>query len=365
MVTLSPSVKVVSTTHTPPLEKTIQGNIPVHYLRSYAPLWHRLGQKIYWGVQGKRLGSVAIGLRLLVKKYEIDAILVHYLGTVARFQHLWGEVDLPIYAHCHGFDVTWDLRHSDPPHPPVHSESYQSCLMGLPDNFTFIANSRYSAKRLREIGIPPRRIIVKYIGVPVSPVFPERESFEGGRKLSILYLGRLIDCKGPDKVIQAFELASKKGLNGELVVAGDGPLRGICETLRNRSPFRERIKILGIVDAETGKRLRKNADIFTAHNCKGPQTNQEEALGVSILEAMADGLPVVAGSSGGVLETVVDGETGFLVPPGDVERHADALLQLSHDEELRKKMGYRGWLRVKENFSEEKERLEFQRIFQN
>ncbi|MCH8923254.1 MAG: glycosyltransferase, partial [Planctomycetes bacterium] len=71
----------------------------------------------------------------------------------------------------------------------------------------------------------------------------------------------------------------------------------------------------------TGERLRAEADIFTAHNCTGPITRQEEAFGVSIVEAMAAGLPVVSGRSGSLPEIVEDRVDGILVEPGDREAH--------------------------------------------
>jgi len=104
------------------------------------------------------------------------------------------------------------------------------------------------------------------------------------------------------------------------------------------------------VDADTGARLRREADIFTAHNCTGEVTNQEEAFGVSFAEASADGLPVVTGRSGGIPEIVEDGVTGILFEPGDVEAHAEALLMLASDPERRARMGEAAWRRARERF---------------
>jgi glycosyltransferase involved in cell wall biosynthesis len=73
----------------------------------------------------------------------------------------------------------------------------------------------------------------------------------------------------------------------------------------------------------------------------------------AILEAMAAGLPVVATAVGGTPEVVVDGVTGFLVPPRDPEALADAILCLLRDPELRKRMGTVGRARVTEHFSVE------------
>jgi glycosyltransferase involved in cell wall biosynthesis len=151
-------------------------------------------------------------------------------------------------------------------------------------------------------------------------------------------------------------------MDGQLVIAGDGPLRTMCELLRARSSFRERIALLGAVDAPTGERLRTEADIFTAHNCRGPLSHQEEAFGVSVVEAMAAGLPVVSGRSGSLPELIEHGREGLLVEPGDVEGHADAFLRLASDPGLRQSMGEAGWRRAKERFSCERERGQLRAI---
>lgn len=68
------------------------------------------------------------------------------------------------------------------------------------------------------------------------------------------------------------------------------------------------------------------------------------------VEAMASGRPVVASNVGGLADSVVNGETGFLVPPGDAEALADKLRELLDDPELRAEIGRRGRARVEENF---------------
>jgi len=104
------------------------------------------------------------------------------------------------------------------------------------------------------------------------------------------------------------------------------------------------------------------ADIFTQHNIQGEITRQSEAFGVSIIEAMAHGLPVVCTKHGGVIESVVDGETGFMCDPGDIEAQADAFLKLANNIELRQNMGDAGRKRVAEYFNPEQEALQLREI---
>ena len=284
---------------------------------------------------------------------EIDVIFINYLSLSYDLKDVLLDTDLPIVIHTHGYDITWDLL-SRETGKMVYNESYLHFAKNISRKALFIANSNYSKNKIMKIGISADRIVVKKFGV----------SIEGQRKIDnktaaikILYIGRLIECKAPDLVIRAFELACDRGLDGELIIAGGGNLGTLCESLRERSTYKEKIKLLGFVSAEEGARLRSECDIFTAHNCKSATTNQVEAFGVSIIEAMAAGLPVVTGRSGGVVDSIIDGETGFLVTPGDIEEHASKFLELATNPALRMSMGDNAIKRVKNCFSLEGEKM--------
>jgi len=289
-----------------------------------------------------------------IKSRGVKSVLCHFLSFAIELKPAWNACDIPLYVHCHGQDVTWDLRRSDNPNKCMHPPDYQDEVRKLSQRATIIANSETTRQRLLAIGVEESRIVVKYLGVPVPLDEPPQTDATDG--CNILFLGRLVDCKGPDLVIKAFEQAAERGLNGRLIMAGDGPMRPQCEQLRNNSVYKDRISMLGAVSPAEGQRLRENATIFTAHNCFGAVSRQEEAFGVSVVEAMAAGLPVVSGRSGGLIETVVDGETGYLIDPLSIQQHADALLRLAGDASLRRRLGIAGWKRALSCFSVEREK---------
>ncbi|HPK75784.1 MAG TPA: glycosyltransferase [Candidatus Latescibacteria bacterium] len=242
----------------------------------------------------------------------------------------------------------------------VHSEDYEDQVRQIPSSVTFITPCCSVKKRLVGIGIEPNRIRVRKFGIPSDAVFRPRPARREG--VTVLYLGRLADCKGPDLVIRAFEMACDRGLSGNLIVAGDGPLNVACQLIVDRSKWRDRVTLLGAVDAQTGEKLRRSADVFTAHSCRGPITNQEEAAGIAFLEAMGSGLPVVTGRSGGITEYIVDGDNGLFFEPGDVETHADLLLRLANDPAMRSEIGRRAWETVKTDYPLENDSVEFPKI---
>lgn len=288
-----------------------------------------------------------------IKRADITRILCHYGEFAARFMDVWRTVDTPLYIHFHGYDATFDLRRADNAHKQHFPASYLPAIKELADRAILIANSRFTESLLVDAGIPSGRIEVKHLGVASPDTIKKHGKVADIR---ILHLGRLVDFKSPDRTIMAFEMARSRGLQGQLVIAGDGPLRVTCELLRMRSPYGDSIEILGEVNAEYAQRLLSEADIYTQHNIKGEISRQTECFGVSVVEAMAMGLPIVGTRSGGVQETVVDGVTGFLVAPGDVEAQAEALLRLGADADLRQRLGDAGHMRVKARFSMELER---------
>ncbi len=93
--------------------------------------------------------------------------------------------------------------------------------------------------------------------------------------------------------------------------------------------------------------LHKAFDIFV-------MSSVTEGLGTSLLDAMAAGKPIVATRTGGIPEVVVEGETGFLVPPRDHEAMAEAIVRLLQDEPLRRQMGNAGRARARSLFSTER-----------
>ena len=141
----------------------------------------------------------------------------------------------------------------------------------------------------------------------------------------VLYAGRLSPEKG---VLELLEAA-----NGiPLVVAGDG-------ALRDRVP-----NALGFVPHDELVRLYERSAVVAVPSYR-------EGFGVVCAEAMAHGRPVVASAVGGLLDLVVDGETGLHVPPGDVGALRAALARLLGDRDLRRRLGDAARERIRERFS--------------
>ena len=163
----------------------------------------------------------------------------------------------------------------------------------------------------------------------------------------VLGLSRLVPRKGFDVVIDAV-----RALDGvQLAIAGDGRDR---KRLERHADGATDVRFLGRVDDADLPALYGSADAF-AMCCRDRWGGLEaEGFGIVFLEAAACGVPAVAGRSGGAHEAVVDGETGFVVPPRDVAAVRASLGKLCSDEELRARMGTAARRRAEDEFSYER-----------
>ncbi|MFL6102042.1 MAG: glycosyltransferase family 4 protein, partial [Actinomycetes bacterium] len=185
----------------------------------------------------------------------------------------------------------------------------------------YLTVSRFSAEVL---GAPPARTEVIYGGADPRRFAPQ----PGGDRDGVLFVGRLTPHKGVDRLIRA--LPARAGLR----IAGSGghdprpPERDYPDLLRRLAEGRD-VRFLGPASEEDLPGLYRSAAVLAMpsvdRTCYGRPVPVSELLGLTALEAMASGTPVVASRIGGLAEVVVDGETGFLVEPGDLAALHDRL----------------------------------------
>jgi len=196
------------------------------------------------------------------------------------------------------------------------------------------------ASAARELGTAagtclPERSVVIHNAVDVASfasVWPH------GGPPRIVSVGRLAFPKDFSTLVEALA-----GLRADWRAAfiGEGPLRAEISGEVRRSGLEERIDLLGARGDVPD--LLASADIFVL-------SSRSEGFPISILEAMATGLPVVAADVGGVAEAVLDGQTGLLVPPSDPKALAEALERLLRDEAFRRRLGAAGRRRARREF---------------
>ena len=133
-------------------------------------------------------------------------------------------------------------------------------------------------------------------------------------------VGRLIQPKGFDTLLEAFAQTLKADANQQLQIVGDGPYRGALQTKIQQLHLTDKVKLLGAMPRNKVQECLANAHAFVL-------LSQSETFGVSYIEAMALGLPVVATCCGGPSD-FVNATNGCLVPVGDAAKAADAMCKI-------------------------------------
>ncbi|MGC4044601.1 MAG: glycosyltransferase family 4 protein [Armatimonas sp.] len=193
-----------------------------------------------------------------------------------------------------------------------------------------------------------KRISVIYNGVDVENIYPKQTKQDARAKLGLPVegvligsLGRLDQAKGYEYLIRALPELLKECPDALVAIAGKGPLETELKELAKALNVDSRIRFLGFLsDINT---FLESLDIYV-------QPSLCEAHPFGTLEAGSMGLPIVASAVGGIPETIVADETGFLFPSKDSAALAKHLKQLVQNEELRLKMAKAGRNRIQEHF---------------
>ena len=166
--------------------------------------------------------------------------------------------------------------------------------------------------------------------VPNASARPSLPHRGGGDKVHILFLGRIGDRKGVPQLGDALKRMEHLD-TWRATIAGDGEVEA-ARIKAAEMGLADRVALPGWVGAERVAELIAEADILVLPSFS-------ENLPVSVIEAMAAGLAIVATPVGAVEDIIIDGKTGLLVPPGDVTALTDALTRLVNDAPLRAQLG--------------------------
>lgn len=189
---------------------------------------------------------------------------------------------------------------------------------------TTVAVSHSVAEHVARLGAD--RVVVAPNGVDHDRYRPaERPGLRDPRQpLRAVFVGRLIDNKGPQVAVEALAIARRRGLDVTLDVLGDGPLRTRLEARAADLGVAAAVTFHGHV-GDVGAHLRRS-DVLL-------RPSYTEGLPLAVLEGMACGLPVICSTVPGNTEVVQDGRSGLHTPPGDPRAVADALTLLGDDRE--------------------------------
>lgn len=220
-----------------------------------------------------------------------------------------------------------------------HISRRQSLLVRWAARLTdrFVCVSQDSARVMEHQGVPAKKVMTLWNGIDLER-FAYRGFSPGGPLVTV---ARLSPEKGIDVLLRAMPLILKTEPGAHLEIAGHGPLRASLERLAEELHLTQRVRFLGEVSDIPALLSKASLFILPSHS---------EGISLTLLEAMARGLPVVATNVGGNAEVVVDGETGLLVPPNQPGELADVVRQLCGDPDRCQMLGRAGRRRVEAHF---------------
>jgi glycosyltransferase involved in cell wall biosynthesis len=256
-------------------------------------------------------------------------VVVEDLNKVPLFTPYWTRAPVVLLAH-HLFGTT--AFQAGP--PPLAALTW---LLERPVPLVYrerptIAVSESTKADLVARGLRAERIRVIPNGMDLERFTPA----DGPRaeRPTLLFLGRLKAYKRVDLIVDAVALLAREGVDVRLLVAGEGEERPRLAAQVRRLALGDRVELLGYVSEARKLEALRTAWLHVL-------TSAKEGWGISVLEAAACGTPSVVSDSPGLREAVVAGETGLVVPHGDVPALAAALGSLLGDELRRARMGQR------------------------
>lgn len=273
-----------------------------------------------------------------LREHNVGAVLAEYGENACVVRSACDRAGVRLLAHFHGFDASEALR------MPLFKLAYRRMAKSAA---SIICPSKYIASNLANIGLPENIIHVIPCGVDTEkfspPLAPDRDPN------LLITVGRFVEKKSPQSTIKAFAAIAKRFPNARLEMVGEGELLDECENLVGKLFLSDRVLFHGKRQHMFVRKLMGKASVFLQHSVTG-RNGDAEGMPVSIMEAMASGLPVVATRHAGIPEAVVDGECGFLVEEGDTKSMSERMAELLENPSLRKKMGAAARKRAIENF---------------
>jgi len=189
------------------------------------------------------------------------------------------------------------------------------------------------------------KLFVCYSGLPSNAFAsePVRASRQAGAPLRVLCVGRLSPEKGQRGLLDALAMLVERGIDAELVLAGDGPDRNWLVGATRELGIADRCRFLGSVPEESVPGLMAECDVLACPSLM-------EGLPQVLLEAMTARVPVVAPGIAGIPELIADGITGLLFPPANWSRLADCIARIGTDPQLAAGLASAGRERVVKDF---------------
>lgn len=291
------------------------------------------------GRQAMRLAYLFRLAPFLDKQY--DVVHCHFGPNARSFLFLKDIQHVAFVVSFHGYDFSRVIKEQ--------GAGFYRDLFDQADLIT--ANSGYAKGRLLAAGARDEKVVVLHESLP-SAKFPFAErTLRAGEPLRILTIARLFEKKGYEYSVRAFAKVAAEIPSAEYWIVGDanGPAAPRIRELIRELGITEKVRILGSKTRAEVIEIIQQCHLFVLASVTASD-GDEEGQGLVLQEAQASGMPVIASRHNGFPESLIDGETGYLVPERDSDALAEKILHLARHPELWPTMGRAGRQFVESKF---------------
>jgi glycosyltransferase involved in cell wall biosynthesis len=289
-------------------------------------------------------------IRDLVTRVQPDVVHAHgYKADIYVYLAL-RRLSVPLVSTCH----TW---YDNDPVVTLYGAADRLILRKYTN---VVAVSEEVRQRLLKAGVLDQKIRLIRNGIDVTsyeeatPCLPSE--LNSPDSLIVGLVGRLSTEKGVDLFLRAAAIVLRKFPTAKFTVVGEGPDSASLKALIHELGIEANAFLLGRRENMPG--IYASFDLMVS-------ASRQEGLPMAILEGMASGLPLIATSVGQVPDVVVDGQSGVLVPPKDIDALAAAIISLLEDPSRRRLLGVAARKRIKENFSADRMAADYMSLYKN
>lgn len=302
------------------------------------------------------IGALGIFPKSVLFAYEMKHLGVTHIH--AHFSNhpavaaliIYRLTDIPFSFTAHGSDLHVERRMLD---KKVEAAA-----------FAVTISSYNKELMVKECGEDAReKIHVIHCGVDLEVFSPCPRSNKQG-PFQIVCVAGFEEVKGHKYLVHACQILRQRGVDFVCHLVGDGPLRRRVEAQTAKAGLQNKIFLYGARPRSDVVKMWSAADVAVLSSVP-TRSGKREGIPVVLMEAMANGLPVVASALSGIPELVDDGRSGILVPPRDTFALADALQRLNDDPALRHRMGLAGREKVVQEFNLRKTTAKRAELFLN
>ncbi|QJQ94006.1 MULTISPECIES: glycosyltransferase [Halomonadaceae] len=273
----------------------------------------------------------------------VDILHCHFgrNGTFGSYLKKLGLVK-KLVVTFHGYDVSSVLKTSGSKHP--YQSLFEEADLLLP------VSERWKQKLL-ELGAPEDRIQVHRVGIDVDH-FNFCERYGKTKPLKIATTARFTEKKGIKYAVEAIALVRENNpaLKIHYDLIGNGPLWKEIKSLVTSLGLLDCIKLHGALPHQKVQALLGQADIFMLPSVTA-ENGDQEGIPVSLMEAMASGMPVLSTIHSGIPELIEEGVSGYLVPERNSEALAERIIYLSRNSHDWKRMGKAGRTKIDKDYN--------------